>query len=77
VRLTLKKYEHAKKIVAEAKAEHETAKAWEAAMKKIGNTGNQKVVTIHFDDEGNITKVESQLDETAGRPILQVDKSGK
>lgn len=67
MKLTLKKYEQAKKIVAKAKSQQEVVKIWEDAMKKIGDLGNQRVVAVTIKD-GKIT-TECELDETA--PILK------
>lgn len=72
MRLTLKKYEQAKKSVEEAKAHLKTIKTWGEAVKKIGHVGNQKIVAITIKD-GRIT-TECEFDETAGKPILQADK---
>jgi len=69
MRLTLKKYEQAKKAVEDAKAHLKTIKTWDEAMKKIGNTGNQKVVAMTIKD-GRIT-TECEFDETADKPILK------
>jgi len=69
MRLTVKAYEKAKKIVADAKAQQHVIKTWEESLKKLGNTGNQRVVAITTKD-GKIT-TECELDETASRPILK------
>lgn len=69
MRLTLRSYEKAKKIVAEAKSQHEVIKAWEDAIRKLGDLGNQRVIAMTIKD-GRIT-TECELDETANRPILK------
>ena len=70
---TLQDYEKAKKGLQKAKAYQETVKAWESALKTIGDTGNQKVVAVTIKD-GKIVKIECELDETADRPILKAAK---
>jgi len=75
MRITLKKYEQAKKAVEEAKAHLKTIKVWEEALKKLGNLGNQRVVAITFKDDQ--IKTECELDETAGKPILQAEKGAE
>ncbi len=72
MKLTLKKYEQAKKIVADAKAQQEVINTWDDAMKKLGDLGNQRVVAMTIKD-GKIT-TECELDETASRPILKADQ---
>lgn len=72
MRLTLKKVEQAKKAIAEAVKLQEMVKTWNEAMKKIGDTGNQKVVAITIKD-GRIATV-CEFDETAGKPTLQGEK---
>ena len=69
MRLTLKKYEQAKKAVEEAKSLLKVIKTWDEAIKKLGNLGNQRVVAMTIKD-GKIT-TECEFDETAGKPILQ------
>ena len=69
MKLTRKKYEQAKKIVADAKSQQEVIKTWDEAMKKLGDLGNQRVIAMTIKD-GKIT-TECELDETAGRPILK------
>ncbi len=55
MRLTLKKYEAAKKALKDAEAHKSTMRAWEDAIRKIGNPGDQKVVVIKIDDDGEMT----------------------
>ena len=69
MRLTLKKVEQAKKDCKKAEAAAKVIKAWQEAVKKIGPIGNQKIVAITIKD-GKIS-TECELDETAGKPILQ------
>ncbi len=69
MRLTLKAYEKAKKVVADAKAQQQVIRTWEESLKKLGSTGNQRVVAMTIKD-GKIT-TECELDETASRPILK------
>lgn len=69
MRLTLEQYEKAKKAVEDAKAHQKVIKDWDDAMKKIGQVGNQKVVSIWIKDGKITTKCE--FDETAEKPILQ------
>jgi hypothetical protein len=61
MRLTLKKYEQAKKAVEEAKVHQKVIKTWDEAVKKIGNLGNQRLVAVNFDDEGNVLTTECDL----------------
>lgn len=69
MRLTLQKYEKAKKSVEEAKVHLRIIKTWDEAVKKIGSVGNQRIVAIAIKD-GKIT-TECELDETADKPILK------
>lgn len=70
MRLTLKKYEQAKEAVEKAKAHLKVIKAWDEAMKKLGNLGNQRVIAMKISADGKIT-TECEVDETADRPILK------
>lgn len=55
MRLTLKKYEAAKKALKDAEAHNRAIKDWEDAINRIGNMGNQKVTVIKIADDGKIT----------------------
>jgi hypothetical protein len=69
MRLTLKKYEQAKEAVEKARESMKTIKAWDDAMKTIGDTGNQTVVAITIKD-GRIS-TECEFNETADKPIVK------
>ncbi len=69
MRLTRKKYEYAKKIVERAKAQLQTVKKWEDAMKQIGDVGNQRIVAIKFDDKDGPITTECEMVKT---PELKV-----
>ena len=56
MKLTLKKYEAAKKAVQELKVHQKTIRDWEEWIKKVGDAGEQRVTTINIDDKsGKIT----------------------
>ena len=73
MRLSLKKFEQAKKEVMKGKEAEKIVKDWQDAIKKIGNNGNGRVTVIIIDDDGTLTW-ECELDETASRPILKADE---
>ena len=77
MKMTLEQVEKARKGLQKAKAYQETVKTWQDALKKIGDTGNQKVVAITINkDDGRIMKIECEVDETADKPILKAVKGG-
>jgi len=75
MRLTLKKYEQAKRDVLKGKEAEKVVKRWEENLKRLGNLGNQRVVSMTIKD-GQI-KTECEFDETAGKPILQAEKGAE
>lgn len=54
MRITLKNYEKARKIVEQAKEQRKVVDTWNDALKQIGDLGNQKLVAIQIDGNGEI-----------------------
>ena len=50
MKLSLKKYESAKKALKDMKVHQGTVSAWEDAVRKVGDVGNQAIVSIEIKD---------------------------
>lgn len=70
MRLTLKKVEQAKKAVQEARAQQEIVRKWNDTMKTIGNTGDQKVTAMIFNEDMD-ELLRTECDPNGNRPILK------
>lgn len=69
MRITLKKYEKAKEAVAKLKKHEATVKSWEEAVRKVGSTGDMKIVAVEIDD-GRVS-AECVRDEAKEKPLLK------
>ncbi len=69
MRLSLKKYEAAKKEIAKLRIHQKTVTDWEEAIKKVGDVGNQRVVSICFEDGKLITECEAN-----GHSVKPIEK---
>ena len=65
MKLSLKKYDAAKKAVGKLKIHQKTISDWEAAVNKIGDVGRQRIVSIEIKSDGTI----STQCEANGKPV--------
>lgn len=74
MRITCKSYEKARTVVAEARQQIQVVKAWEDAVRQIGNLGNQQLVAITLNKDGSI-KTECELVNKANETVVLEQKS--
>lgn len=60
MRITRRSYEKARSAVVEAREQLKVVKAWEDALRQLGNLGNLQLVAITINDDGSL-KTECQL----------------
>jgi hypothetical protein len=60
MRITRKTYEKARTVVEKAREQIKLVKAWEDAIRRLGNIGNQELVAITV-SEGGVVKTECEL----------------
>ena len=67
MRITVKNYEKARKTVERAHEQMKLVEAWDEAVKKLGDLGNQRLVAITIGDDGSV-RTECELTGTALPP---------
>lgn len=60
MRITRKSYEKARAIVVDAREQLKVVKAWEDALRQLGNLGNLQLVAITINEDGSL-RTECQL----------------
>jgi hypothetical protein len=60
MRITRKSYERARAAVEEAREQIKLVKAWEDALRRLGNLGNQQLVAVTVSEDGSL-KTECEL----------------
>lgn len=60
MRITRKTYEKARTVVEKAREQIKLVKAWEDALRRVGNIGNQELVAITVSEDG-IVRTECEL----------------
>lgn len=70
MRVTRKQYDKAKLAVKAASEQMKLVKAWDEALKRVGNLGNQQLVAITLNDDGSIrTECELALSRSEPRAV--------
>lgn len=54
MRVTRKSYEKARAAVLDAREQMKVVKAWEDALRQLGNLGNQQLVALTVNDDGSM-----------------------
>jgi len=54
MRITRKAYEKARAAVEDAREQLKLMKAWEDALRRVGNLGNQHLVAVTVGDDGSV-----------------------
>lgn len=71
MRITRKSYEKARASVVDAREQMKVVKAWEDAVRQLGNLGNQQLVSITINGDGSV-RTECEL--VNGRNNRQVSE---
>ena len=74
VRITRKSYDRARTVVEQAREQIKVVKAWEEAVRRLGNLGSQQLVAITVNEDGSI-KTECELVDGAGDRPASENKS--
>ncbi len=54
MKIKLKQYERALKVVEQAREQLKIVKTWDEAVKQVGDLGNQQIVAITVNEDGSI-----------------------